>query len=128
MGDRGNIVMKQSDGEVWFYTHWTGSTIQQTLQKALIKGEDRWKDEPYLARIVFCTLVGKSTDSVTRFGITTRITDNEHPILVVDCPKQKIYLIKEEQLQDNRLPKDYNPDKTWSFEEFIKLKLDNTEE
>lgn len=45
MGDRANIIIKYSTGaEVCFYTHWQGSTIGQTLQRALARGE-RWDDE-----------------------------------------------------------------------------------
>ena len=85
MGDRGNIVIKASmGGKLYFYTHWGGSKLPQVLQEALKRGRDRWGDEPYLARIIFCEMVRGSEMETTGFGISTYETDNEHPLLIVD--------------------------------------------
>ena len=100
MGDRGNIKV----GKVYLYTHWRGSFIKQILQKAL-RRKARWNDEAYLTRIIFEEMIGIDTGSETGFGISTKIQDNEHPILEVDCENQKIKC----------------DDESWTFEEFISL-------
>lgn len=86
MGDRGNIKI----GDIYFYTHWGGSEVLKDLKNALIRGKDRWNDEPYLARIIFCEMVqGQEMDN-TGFGISTEVLDNEHDIPEVDCENQLI--------------------------------------
>jgi hypothetical protein len=98
MGDRGNIKI----GGVYLYTHWGGSEIKQTLQKAL-KKKWRWDDESYLARIIFCEMIRGEESGETGFGISTGIVDNEYDILEVDVANQTV--------QEGK--------RKWSFEEFI---------
>jgi len=95
MGDRGNIGIVQDGGKdtVFLYSHWGGSELPATLQNAL-KREMRWNDPNYLARIIFCEMVKGQEDGETGFGISSRITDNEHPILIVDCRKQVVKIRK----------------------------------
>ena len=57
MGDRGNIIVKDGNSEVYLYTHWTGSDLPDVLRSALKRGKSRWNDGPYLARIIFCEIV-----------------------------------------------------------------------
>ena len=88
MGDRGNIKV----GNVYLYIHWGGSTLKGVLIRAL-KRKQRWNDEAYLTRIIFCEMMAEeqeSLDGETGFGISTKIQDNEHPILEVDCKTQTI--------------------------------------
>jgi len=113
MGERGNIVVKQNakghEGEkVYFYTHWRGYRIKQVLQNAL-KHDQRWTDETYLARIIFCELVDGEEKVFTSFGISTYLTDNGYPILVVDAETQSI---TEESESGEVL-------KTWTFSDFV---------
>ena len=122
MGDRGNIVIKQNDRDqsapyLYFYTHWAGSDIAQTLQNALKRGRDRWDDEQYLSRIIFCELVKGSEMETDGYGISTYMGDNEHDFLVVDSKKQTVSRVKE---GDPSAP----PKKSWSFEDFVSLKVD----
>lgn len=84
MGDRGNIVLHDKGAKIYLYTHWSGSNIQEVLKRALIKGRGRWGDPDYLHRVIFQELIGKNTD-VTGFGLSTRLGDNEHPLLNVDA-------------------------------------------
>lgn len=124
MGERGNIVVNG----VWMYTHWGGDRLKQTLKSALKRGKDRWTDAPYLARIVFCEMVQHEVLSTRGFGLSTRMTDNNYNILVVDVMKQKIYeheenneaLPNEPEKPEQRLGKIV---KTWSFKQFVALKL-----
>ena len=94
MGDRANIAIEQGDGtRVWLYTHWRGSELPATLQAALRRGEDRWCDGPYLARIIFEEMIRGDQGSLTGFGITTSEADNDgYPILVVDPDKAQVTL------------------------------------
>lgn len=92
MVDRGNIVVQsESDGRIYFYAHWRGSEVQEIARKALAK-RWRWDDDVYLRRIVFDTLTEGESGKETGFGISTRLTDNENPIVVLDVDKQKVWL------------------------------------
>jgi hypothetical protein len=106
MGDRGNFVMKQADGnKIYFYTHWSGNNLPFILREALIRGRDRWDDEPYLARIIFCELVKGREMDTTGYGISTYECDNEHPHFIIDSSKQTVERDGE----------------TWAFKEFSEL-------
>jgi hypothetical protein len=112
MGDRGNIVIKQNQYEdkpfqgVFLYSHWDGSDLPWTLQRALQR-KARWNDVPYLARIIFCEMIGNDTGE-TGYGISTSMCDNEHPLLIVDCEKQSIGLASPESPDKIREPKTFN--------------------
>lgn len=84
MGDRGNIVLHDGEAKIYLYTHWTGSDIGEVLKFALIKGQGRWSDPPYLYRVIFQTLIGNDND-ITGFGLSTTECDNEHPLLHVNA-------------------------------------------
>lgn len=117
MGDRGNIVIRQ-DGtnanDVWFYTHWSGSEIGETVKAALAR-KLRWEDPSYLARIVFDELTKGRQGDETGFGISCQLQDNEHPIVVVDVPKQCVWIIEEKLLKGRRIPDDFKPKHTMGF-------------
>ena len=107
MGDRGNIktVSQENQGGIYFYTHWTGSDLPETLRQALIRGRGRWDDEPCLNRIIFSQMIKDGVLDETGFGISADICDNEHPIITVDCSAQTV---------------SFERGQTWSFEEYIK--------
>lgn len=83
MGDRGNIKI----GDIYLYTHFGGSEILSDLHTAL-SHRWRWNNEPYLTRIIFEEMRGKTPDPETGLGISTIVCDNEHDILEVDCENQ----------------------------------------
>jgi hypothetical protein len=93
MGDRRNIRL-QYDGDekqvIYFYTHWGASTMLEELQQALKKGEDRWNDDSYLARIIFSELVKNDIDGNTGFGIAPYEIDPENPTIEVDLQEQTV--------------------------------------
>lgn len=123
MGDRGNIVIRQGEtnrDDVWFYTHWAGSEIKKVVQKALGKNK-RWDDSSYLARIIFDTLTDGAHGEEGGFGISTRIGDNSHDILVVDCPNQSVFSIAESALDDGQIPNGFKADKLRSFKDFASI-------
>lgn len=84
----------QADGDsftsdIYFYTHWSGSNVKQTVQRALGR-KQRWSDGSYLARIIFCELVKGNEGEETGFGISSVECDNEHPIVYVNVKEQTV--------------------------------------
>jgi len=109
MGDRANIKMVyENDVEIYFYTHWGGSELPETLKSALIRGQSRWDDEPYLARIIFSEMIQDEIMDTTGYGISPYECDNEHPIISVIPSSQKVKI----------------GDSEWTFEEFVKLSIE----
>ena len=106
MGDRGNIktVSTSNPNGIYFYTHWSGSILPETLREALIRGKGSWNDEAYLNRIIFSEMIQRYVLEENGYGISTFVCDNEHPIITVDCDKQTV------EFEGN----------TWSFEEYVK--------
>ena len=91
MGDRGNIVIfEEGGGTLYFYSHWRGTELPQILQAALKRGKDRWDDESYLARIIFCEMTKYDVDGLLGYGISTDRRDWNHPNLEVHMKEQKI--------------------------------------
>lgn len=118
MGDRGNIVVQESKGNrVYLYGHWSGWDMPEILRKALSRGDNRWDDPQYLARIIFCEMIsGRDMTETTGFGITSRLHDNQHPIIVVDCEKGEIRLEAEED--GNHAPE---KPQAWKIADFAAL-------
>lgn len=86
MGDRGNIhFVERNGGELYFYTHWTGSELPKILARALDRGRDRWSDEQYLARIIFSEMVKDEIEDNTGYGISTYRGDYNYSDLTVNC-------------------------------------------
>lgn len=129
MGDRGNIAVLQSNSQqVWFYSHWNGYQRLTAIHDALRRGRDRWSDESYLARIIFCSYCPKDQHNDTdSFGISTTIQDNSYTIAVVDIPKQRVFQIKQSALDNGQVPKDYEPKTSASFADFIKSTAEELE-
>lgn len=116
MGDRANIVIEADrdmfPNPVFFYTHWSGSEIKPLLSAALQRGESRWNDPAYLARVIFCQLVKSDPDGITGFGISTAIGDGGKKLLCVNMKAQRV--IERDSAEDI----DAAPLQSWSFAEF----------
>lgn len=85
MGSRGQIAIDQTDGRIYLYTHWSGNKIKDILKNALIRGKDRWEDDEYLTRIIFCEMIEGSVLDTTGFGIgLSEHGDIEYPIPIVN--------------------------------------------
>jgi len=81
MGDRSNIVIEDRGERVYLYGHWMGA---KSIGHAIHGLESsRTADGSFLARIVFCSMVGRNTEGETGFGISASITDNQYPVLVI---------------------------------------------
>ncbi len=89
MGDRANIHIREdhADHGVYLYTHWNGTELPATLQKALAR-KQRWNNPAYLARIIFDTMTDGEHGSETGHGIATRPCDGQDRILQVDTDLQ----------------------------------------
>lgn len=82
MGARSNIVIQDGEDRIWLYGHWMGCSAVDHAAHGL--RSDRYDQASYLARIVFSSMVAGLETSETGFGISTRITDNQYPVLVID--------------------------------------------
>lgn len=72
MGTHAEVIWWEDDenSPIVFYQHYDGYNICETVANALIKGEGRWHDSPYLARIVFTEMIKQTNDDTLGFGIT----------------------------------------------------------
>ena len=107
MGDRANVVIIDSSTDlcsrtaVFLYAHWSGSDLPEILACALKRGRERWDDAPYLARIIFNDMTQGDPQSLTGFGISTDLTDNEYPLLVVDTIQQRVVEYPESKYKES---------------------------
>lgn len=93
MGDRANVVISESTmPPVFLYTHWGGEGLPELVRDSLIRGQSRWNDGIYLARIVFTDMIRDHLDDLTGFGISAVLCDNEHPLIVLEPEAQTIAL------------------------------------
>jgi predicted nucleic acid-binding protein len=104
MGDRGNIQVIHPMGSIYLYTHWGGSDVARDLARALDRARDRWDDEMYLTRIIFCEMIRGEEEETTGYGIGLEIADNEHEIPIVDVEHEEVF---------------YN-DRVYSFDAFMR--------
>lgn len=119
MGMRQNIKLEYSTSNskmpstelntnvIYIYSHWDGddsvftSPLAQKLKKALARRE-RWDDEMYLARIIFCEIVKDDIDGETGYGIGPEVGDDEYPTIIVNIPKQTVNGVSfEDFINDN---------------------------
>lgn len=96
MGDRAHIVIEGYGSKIWLYTHWKGSDIAAITKKAL-KRKQRWNDEGYLARIIFCEMLAFGNDpgaltGETGFGIASRPMEDTSRDIVVNTNDQTVTL------------------------------------
>jgi len=90
MGDRANVKIR-GFGDVYLYTHWCGSELPGTLQRALARRQ-RWEDASYLARVVFCEMVGEDGwCGELGYGISSTVGDGDDRVLTVDVDDQMVY-------------------------------------
>ncbi len=122
MGDKANVVVKFENNQyVWFYTHWGGWSIPRSVQKALQRKE-RWGDDAYLARIIFCTVCPESThNDETGFGISASMCDNEYRVVLVNTVEQTVSFHTESRARKNDFTE---PLLSFSFDEYCKIDAD----
>jgi len=91
MGERRNIqLVYENRKKIFLYTHWDAEELENILRKALIRGESRWDDESYLARIIFSEMIKDDVEGTTGYGISTEEIDPEFETIVVKLKKQTV--------------------------------------
>ena len=100
MGDQANIVVIDSrsptDGAVYLFAQRGGEALPGVVEAALAP-RWRWNDSFYLARILFDRLTEGLHGEERGFGISAVLTDNAHPLLVIDCGTETVNVVDEGQ-------------------------------
>jgi len=73
MSSSGNVVIhvRWFNTPLYLYSNWDGDELPLVVASALVRGQDRWNDPEYLARIIFCEMVKDSVLDTNGFGIST---------------------------------------------------------
>jgi hypothetical protein len=99
MGDRGCVFVVQGKDEngdykgVFLYTHWRGYRLEEIVRAAIRRGRDRWGDDTYLTRIIFCEMVKGEEMNTTGFGISVNLTESEYPYIRVYPEEERIEMV-----------------------------------
>ena len=88
MGNRASLEVASGGSSVYLYTHWNGEVLPEVLKAGLIRGESRWDDAAYLARILFCEMVKGVERDTTGYGISAEVCDGR--LITVDCDTQSV--------------------------------------
>jgi hypothetical protein len=127
VGDRANIVIREESSwskppigtheAVFLYSHWSGYVLPEILREALDEGRDGWDDASYLARICFDRMIGTNQGGTIGYGIYTRLTDNEHDLLVLLPSEQRLVVLPESTYRARGFALEDLP--SISFEQYI---------
>ena len=91
MGMRRNIALDYGDErKIYLYTHWGAEALEDVLRDALIRGQSRWDDPPYLARIIFSEMIRDDVLDTLGYGIAPYVMDDEFPTIEVDLGKRTV--------------------------------------
>lgn len=118
MGDRANVCVRDGKEKVYLYTHWGGCEFLKKVHTSMSK-KVQWDDPPYLVEILHKD-IGFS-------GIWAHADDNEHPIIVIDCEDQRIYLEDPEKHEANGHNERYCYTYSWTFNEFVLRRYESIE-
>jgi len=88
MGDRAQVFMKKE--KVYLYTHWGSYELLKTVQNAMMRGKERWDDPEYLARIIFCEMLGDDTKGLTGLGIGGDKHNDINRLITVDTENEEV--------------------------------------
>jgi hypothetical protein len=129
MGDRANVIFKQSNGTfLGAYLHNGGYNIEERAAKALkrVLNAGRQQDESYANRIALSEMVANEWEQDYSYGVNVGLTmndamgDNERDIILVDWKSLKVNI--HEFDHEKREVREEIKD-TFSFNEFIENKL-----
>lgn len=94
MGDRRDVVFEFGEGKtVVLYSHWQGSTLQETLAEALNSNaaRSRYGDPSYLCRILISQIIGEQWEGALNWGISPEpCGDAQHDPIVVDLVTRQV--------------------------------------
>lgn len=121
MGDRGNIVVKQGEGQfIHVYTHWCGSELPKVLRSVIAAG-DSLDDAPYLTHLIVVA-VSKMAGGES-VGVSCSPMDNERDVLLVDVDAQQVTLWSDDAYGRKDWPQNGSTWlASWTFEEFARSK------
>lgn len=91
MGTSAQVCIKTESGPIYFYRHYDGLNVAQSVQKALAM-HLRWDDPHYLSRIIFEEMISGYDDKECNFGIGLRQFPYISLLVTVDCEKQQVEL------------------------------------
>jgi hypothetical protein len=115
--ERANVLVKDdADPGVFLYTH-SGGRRLPVLVQLVLKKKQRWDQASYLARMVFSAMVLGSLKWDAGFGISSVLTDNNYPVIVLDTSTRTVSYISEDDAREKRTDR---PGASWSFEDYIK--------
>lgn len=111
MGCRGQILIE--DIGVYLYTHFGGDEMVNDLKKTLAMPgvRYRWRDDEYLARIIFSQMVKDDIDGTTGYGIGNSQHGDIYKLITINIENQTIEVLD----VYNDITRKYS-----SFEDFIK--------
>lgn len=78
------------DFPIYFYTHWNAELLPQIIKDALIRGQERWNDESYLARIIFSEMIKDEVLELTGYGIAPYPVDEQFPTITINLEHQTV--------------------------------------
>ena len=111
MGDRGQVFIKNTG--VYLYTHWHATKLIEDVRRALSM-RARWDDPEYLARIIFETMLERSNNPETGYGIDTAKKWDIWRLVIVDCETQTVMVMEGPNIKEMVLCQ--------SFEDFVASK------
>lgn len=91
MGDRAMAEIRTSEGNLYFYTHWSGFDLPAHARKALDEAAPRKGDDPYALRRIVDVLIRESgtRDSEAGSGLMLKPNaedeyNHDNPSVVID--------------------------------------------
>jgi primase-polymerase (primpol)-like protein len=106
MSTRAQVKIK--DTGVYLYQHWDGDMLEDIVRSALAR-EERWDNEEYLTRIIFCEMIKDNLMDSTGYGIGTSEHGDIEYLIEVDVKNQMV-TVKDYNLNDQ---------KSMGFETFV---------
>lgn len=99
MGDRRMAEIKTSDGNLYLYTHWSGSELPDLARAAVEKAKPRLGDEPYWTRIVVDQITKDGRDEETGWGLMLRPDaedsyNGDKPSVLIDAKDGSVKVIQ----------------------------------
>jgi hypothetical protein len=113
MATRGQVKVWDSvepNGEneaVWLTQHYDGMDLPGIVKRALKRGDTRWNDSPYLARVIFCQMlmeegrdnVADVVKDVAGFGIQGYEQPDSEWAITLDMSTQTITVFGDGEVQ-----------------------------
>lgn len=107
MGDRAMAEIRTSDGPLYVYVHWHGSTLPEMALEAVEAARPRLGDESYWVRIVVDQLTKDGRDQETGFGLMLKPNaedeyNHDRPSVVIDARTGKVAVLGQHLGEDAR--------------------------